>query len=205
MINDNVTGLRVKFWHDNGWGWGVARVRYGQGHTNAGRYEVERNGKDPVLVPWLDCEPAPNWDDTPEEHRFTGSEFYLPTFADRTRRAFLTTDSGVIIPGDMDRLRVLMAKIKPGWRVRWTGQEANTFRGDVTVESVTDSMIHVKGGRGAPNACRLPIAGHGITAQYGREFDVTDSGLHFVLVPPRRTGKARRRSVSLEFSAPLHH
>lgn len=204
MIHYDMTGLRVKFWHGNGWDFGVARVKYNQGHRNAGRYEVERDGKDPVLVHYQDCETAPNWDDTPPEHRFTGAEFYLPSFIDNTRRAFLSASCGVMIPGDMDRMRELADKVRPNWRIQWFGRGANEFRGELIVGAPLSNGngFRLHGGKGAPLSFTWPTGGITTGPQYAHEFEVTGTGLHIVRVPPKRTGKSASRSLSMEFSRP---
>lgn len=191
MINYHVTGLRVTVDADGGTVYGVARVKYNAGHTNAGHYEVERADGPPLLVPAAECRTAPDWDETPEEGRFTGVELYRPHFLDDTGREYLSTGSGVIVPGDMKRLRRLTEWVEPDDLVRWVSHGSNEFRGDVEVSSVDAHGFGVRGPANAPQFCRWPVEGD--------EFEVDGLALHFVRVPPKRTGKSAQRSLSLTF------
>lgn len=197
----NLTGLRVVADMDGETIYGVARVRYLSGHLNAGTYELERDGQPPILAPWDDCLPGPDWKDTPEERRFAGEEFYRPAFLDGTRRTYLSTGCGVIIPGDMDRLRNLIAKVTPGDNVNWYSYGANEFRGDLTVDSVDERGVTLSGPANAPKSYRWPDAEE-FGPQYAHEFEITGTVLHVVRVPPKRTGKHQYRSLSLTFRRP---
>lgn len=99
----NLTGLRVWVFTSCACcptSYGIARVRYGDGHRHAGRYEVEFIDCPPSLVPFDDVFPAPNADKIPLGVGFPETENYEPRFLDGTRRAFLSTGPGVIVPGD---------------------------------------------------------------------------------------------------------
>lgn len=189
-----LTGLRVKVHAKGGTRYGVAQVRYGESHRHAGHYEIEVADGAPFLARFEDCEPGANWDDTPEEHRFTGSETYRPAFLDGTGRAHLSTGTGVIVPGDMDQLRALVGRIEPGYLVQWYSHGCNEFRGDVTVDSVDVAGIRVNGPKDAPSRATWPTESD--------EFEVDGNTLHFRRVPPARTGKHSERSLSLTFVRP---
>jgi hypothetical protein len=139
--------------------------------------------------------------DTPEEHRFAGTEFYRPAFLDETRRAYLTAGCGVIVPGDMDQLRNLIAKVEPGDSVNWYNYGANEFRGDLTVDSKDEREVALSGSANAPKSYRWPDAEE-FGPQYAHEFEVAGTALHIVRVPPARTGKHPSRSLSLTFRRP---
>lgn len=198
----DLTGLRVAVETGDGLAYGVARVRYHDGHTHAGRYEIERADGTSFLAPLDACRPGPDWKDTPESGRFTGAEFFVPAFLDDTRRRFLSAGSGVAVPGDLGAARELIDRIEPGWEVDWYNHGANEFRGRVTVESVDARRMRVKAPKGAPSGCTWPTAGVEFGPQYAREFEVAGNALHFVSVPARRTGKHPRRSLSLTFHPP---
>lgn len=191
-MNVNLTGLRVIVQTGGETFYGVARVRYMEGHRNAGTYEVERKEQPPVLVPWESCLPGPNWDDTPEEGRFLGSQFYRPQFLDGTRRAYLSGSPGVIVPGDMDRLRQWIDVAKPGYRVRWESHGCNEFVGTLAIEATDDRGLRLTGPPDAPKHCTWPAEGD--------EFEVNGNALHFWRTPPKRTGKhpGRIRSLTIQ-------
>jgi len=191
----SLTGLRVKAEADGGLVYGVARVRYNDGHIHAGNYEVERRDGTSFLAPFDACTVGDNWDDTPENGRFVGAEIFRPAFLDSTRRKFLHSDHGVVVPGSMKQFRELADKVKPGWAVSWYSHGANEFRGDVRVASVEPWGLRISGPKGAPETCRWPDAGD--------EFDVIGGiRLDYIRVPPRRTGKSPSRSLSLAFHYP---
>lgn len=201
FLNDRLyTFGRMMFPTPTGEKFGVSRVWYKAGHTHAGKCEVELIDGTSVLIPVEDVQVAPNWDETPEEGRFMGSEFFRPAFLDGTRRAYLSTGHGVIVPGDMDRLRTLIEQVQPGDRVKWYSHGSNEFRGDLKVESVNPKGFKVKAPvQNAPREFDWPTVGSEITAQYGYEFEVNGNALHIVRVPPARTGKAHSRSLTLAF------
>lgn len=198
----DLTGLRVTFDTGDGTAYGVARVRYHEGHAHAGRYEIERADGTSFLASLDTCRPGPNWEDTPEEGRFTGAEFFTPAFLDGTRRRFLSASPGVAVPGDMGALRELVEQVEPGWEVDWYSHGANEFRGRVTVESVDARGMRVKAPEGAPSGFTWPTAGVEFGPQYAWEFQVDGSALHIVSVPAKRTGKSPSRSLSLTFREP---
>lgn len=197
-------GLRVVAKAEVGEDWGVARVRYSIPHQHGMKYEIERSDGSAFLADYADCRPAPNWNETPEEHQFIGSEWYKPKFlagATRQHRIF-GTDHGVVVPSDMDALRALVARIEPGFRVQWYSHGCNEFRGGVTVESVDSKGLRVKSPTGAPTSCVWPTAPIEFGPQYAYEFQVEGDAFHSVRVPPRRTGKGPSRALSLTFSPP---
>lgn len=203
-----LTGLRVLVETDGDPVYGVARVRYNEGHSHAGMYEVERADGTSFLALWGECGPGPSlpsnfkWDAIPEDVRFCGSQFFEPSFLDGTGRRFLTASPGVVVPGDMEALRALVSRVEPGFEVDWMGHGSNTFRGLVTVSTVDDKGVGVKAPAGAPTYCTWPAAGIEMGPQYGNEFWVEGDTLHFVHVPPRRTGKMPSPALSLTFKRP---
>lgn len=189
---ETYTGYRVRVATEGGERYGLARVRYANGHQNAGQYEVEFTDGPPLLVPFADVDRGPNADRIPRGVTFPEGELYRPRFLDGTRRAYLSTGPGVIVPGDMDQLRTMIERVQPGDRVEWRSHGSNEFWGIVTVASVDDKGIRVDGPKGAPPRCGWPVEGD--------EFEVNGrNALHFIRVPPARTGKARSRSLSLTF------
>lgn len=203
FLNDQLcTFSRMMFPTPIGEKFGVSRVWYKDGHTHAGNCEVELIDGTSVLVPVEDVRVAPNWGETPEEGRFTGAEFFEPAFLDGTRRAYLSTSQGVIVPGDMDRLRLLAEWVQAGDRVKWHSHGSNEFGGDLVVESVNAKGFKVKSAKPMkyiPGGFEWPTAGSEITVQYGYEFEVNGNALHIVRIPPKRTGKTPGRSLSLSF------
>ncbi len=206
-MSRNLTGLRVLIHADGGLIYGVARVKYNRGHQHAGNYEIETRDGTSLLAPYDECAPGENWDVTPEEGRFAGSEFFLPSFIDDTRRAFLTADHGVMIPGNMQRLGELADKVRPGWQVQYYSHGCNEFRGSFTVGDPLAkrngfALVKPKGANKAPAplAFTWPTDGIETGPQYAHEFDVTGDSLHIVRIPAARTGKHPSRSLSLTFS-----
>ena len=192
-----LTGLRVLVQKGGGLIYGVARVRYSDGHTHAGHYEIETADGASLLAPFDSCTVAANWDITPKEGRFTGSEIFWPAFLDGTRRAYLSTSPGVVVPGDMDRLRKLIERVKPGDSVNWVSHGCNEFQGAVTVASVDAKGFSLASLPKAPQSCDWPTEED--------EFEVEGNTLHFVRVPSRRTGKHPSRSLSLTFRRPRQY
>lgn len=201
MTERKLTGLRVQFPAHGATGYGVARVRYETGHKHGGHYEVERPDGTALLVSWADAAPAPDWDASPKESQFGGSELYVPEFRDGPGRAFMSTGSGVLVPGDLSALNFLTGRIREGDTVNWYSHGCNEFRGDLTVCGINADRLTVTGDRKAPGGLTWP----------GREteFEVTDgllrSGgttLRFYRVPERRTGKHRESALDLTFRFP---
>ncbi len=186
--NDSLTGLRVKVGLANRPVYGVARVRYNEGHTHAGKYEIETAGSDSFLAPFDACRPGDNWDVTPEEGRFTGAEIFRPKFLDDTGRKFLSRSPGVIVPGNMAQMWKLFDPVRKGWTVDWYSHGANEFRGTLTVIDRGESEFTVESGK-----TRFRYSWPGV----GEEFEVDGNTLHEVRVPPKRTGKHPSRSLSL--------
>lgn len=198
MRDHGLTGLRVVAATPDGPASGVARVRYDHGHQHAGHYEVERADGTSFLAPVDTCTPGPNWDETPEEGRFTGAEFFLPAFLDGTRRRFLSAGPGVVVPGDMEQLRELADRIEPGWTVRWVSHNANEFRGTVEIDAVDDKGFSITGPKDGPRRYDWPkVVEYG--PQFAQEFDAGGDKLVIVRVHRRRTGKAASVSRELTF------
>lgn len=187
---------------DDGPVYGVARLRYDEGHAHAGQYEVERADGTSFLSPGEALRPGPNWDVTPEEGRFVGAEFFRPAFLDETRRRFLKTGPGVLVPGDMEALRALAERIEPGWQVHWFNSCPNTFRGLVTVGSVTGGSLVLEKPREPSWGFSWPTSGIEMGAQYGHEFEVQGNTFLRLDVGPRRYGKAVSIGLSLKFEPP---
>lgn len=200
MLNDRLATFgRVTFPTPVGERFGVTRVWYKDGHTHAGDCEVELIDGTSVLMPVEDVQVAPNWDVTPEEGRFTGVEFFQPSFLDGTRRAYLSTAGHVIVPGDMGQLRALADRVRVGGSVKWYSHGSNEFRGDLKVESVDAEGVRFAGGKNTPRGFDWPTEGSEITAQFGYEFEVDGNALHIVRVPAQRYGGSRERSLTLTF------
>lgn len=203
-MRDALLGLRVLVGKGGGLVYGVARVRYNEGHVHAGNYEIETADGTSFLAPVGDCLPGKNWDVTPEEGRFTGAEFFRPNFLDGATgqdRGLFTRDHGVIVPSDMDRLRSLIATVEAGQKVGFYGHGCNEFRGQLVIDSIDDQGIRMKGGKGPhPVYSAWPTSGQAeISAQYAYEFLVEGGMLHTVCVPPARYGSHARKAVTLTF------
>lgn len=201
MSERKLTGLRVQFPSHGATGYGVARVRYETGHMHAGHYEVQRADGTALLVPWANCEPAPNWDVAPMESQFAGTELYIPQYRDTTGRQFMSTGSGVLVPGDGARLKTLVGSVREGDTVGWYSHGCNEFRGELTVARVDADGMAVTGHPKAPVYAAWP--------DRREEFEITDgllrSGgttLRIYRVPERRTGKHRESALDLTFRFP---
>lgn len=186
--NDELTGLRVLVGKGGGLVYGVARVRYNEGHEHAGKYEIETAEGDSFLAGFGQCVPGKNWDVTPEEGRFTGAEIFRPKFLGMTGREFITRSPGVIVPGSMAQMWRLFDPVRKGWTVDWYSHGANEFRGTLTVTDRNESEFTVESGK-----TRFRYT----WPQVGEEFEVIGNTLHEVRVPPKRTGKHPSRSLSL--------
>jgi hypothetical protein len=191
-VSSELTGLRVKVGLANRPVYGVARVRYNEGHTHAGKYEIETADGTSFLAPFDSCRTGDNWDVTPEEGRFTGAEIFRPNFLDGTGKEFLSRSPGVIVPGSMARMWKLLDPVRKGWTVEWFGRGANEFRGTLTVAEREEAAFRLAG--------KYPF--HYVWPQVGEEFEVDGNTLHEVRVPPKRTGKHPSRSLSLTFHRP---
>lgn len=203
-MNVNLTGLRVVVDTDAETVFGVARVRYLDGHQWAGTYEIERADGTSFLAPWEDCVPGPNWDVTPEEGRFTGAEFFRPNFlAGCTNRDFrlFGRSHGTVVPSDMATLRELAATVEVGQAVNWFGHGANEFRDDLVITRKDDTGISMTDRKGRiTKRCNWPVTGEPeIGPQYAREFLVDGRKLRFLSVSPKRYGKGVDNSVTLTF------
>ncbi|MCP9209564.1 hypothetical protein [Streptomyces cucumeris] len=189
----SLTGLRVMVQREGGLIYGVARVRYNEGHTYAGNYEIETADGASLLAPFGDCMPGKNWDVTPREERFTGAEIFYPCFLDGSGRDFLARSPGVVVPGDMTQMRKLFDPVRKGWTVGWYSHGANEFRGTLTVVERRETAFVVTDGKNT-RTYEWPTA--------REEFEVCGSTLHEVRVPPRRTGKHPSRSLSITVHRP---
>lgn len=204
-MNRNLTGLRVLVQKGGGLVYGVARVRYNEGHVHAETYEIETADGTSFLARWDDCVPAANWDVTPEEGRFTGAQFFRPNFLDgaTTQDSHLfRRDHGVVLPGDLAMLRKLAATVEPGWSVGWYSHGCNEFRGDLVVGSVDGERVYLRGtGKGYhPSIFTWPTTEEAeIGPQFGSEFIVEPGKLRIVRVYPARSGKGPADSLTLTF------
>jgi hypothetical protein len=207
-MRDRLLGVRVIAETDDGSVHGVTRVRYDDGHVNSGMYEIEQANGTSFLASGSTLQPGPNlpsnmkWDTLPEDVRFCGAEFFRPAFLDGTGRQFLAASPGVLVPSDMEALRVFVSRIEPGFEVSWWGHDCNTFRGVATVESVDDKGVRMRAPEGCPPYCAWPTAGVEVGPQYGYEFQVQGDALHFMHVPPKRYGETPRPALSLTFKRP---
>lgn len=204
MINYHLTGLRVTVETEGGTVYGVARVRYTDWHTHVGHYEIERADGTSFLAPFAACEAAPNWDLTPAEGQFTGAEIFRPAFLDDTRHRFLSYGCGVLIPGDMDRLRGLVGSVRPGDAVKWESHGCNEFVGSFAIDTMEPGRVRVRDPKPRPGV-RAPAPGGFSWPVEGDDFDVNGDRLDFVRVPPKRTGKHRGKSLSLTFSRTVRY
>lgn len=197
-------GLRVVARTEDGEDWGVARVRYNIPHQHCRKYEIERPDGSAFLAEYSDCRPAPNWDDTPEQYRVGGSEFYRPKFlagATVQNHTLFGRDHGVVVPSDLAALRRQVAGLEPGQKIGFYSHGCNEFRGELVIGSVTDAGITMRGGKGAhPTRCTWPTSGEPeMGPQSAREFLVEPGKIRFLRVPPRRTGKGVSDSVTITF------
>lgn len=188
-MSDALTGLRVKVGLKTRPMYGVARVRYNEGHLHAGKYEIETADGASFLAAFDLCTPGDNWDVTPEEGRFTGSEIFRPNFLDGTGKKFLSRGPGVVVAGSMAELWKLLDPVRKGWTVDWFSHGANEFRGTLLVTEREEAAFRLAGAR----------AFHYTWPQVGEEFEIIGNTLHEVQVPPKRTGKSASRSLSLTF------
>lgn len=191
-MSTELTGLRVKVGLSRRPTYGVARVRYNEGHTHAGKYEIEQADGTSFLAAFDLCVPGDHWGVTPEEGRFTGSEIFRPKFLDGTGREFLSRSPGVVVPGSMAQMWKLLDPVRKGWTVDWFSHGANEFRGTLTVTEREEAAFRLTG----------KLSFHYVWPQVGEEFEVTGNALHEVRVPPKRTGKHPSRSLSLTFHRP---
>jgi hypothetical protein len=203
-VNLNLTGLRIVVDTDAETVYGVARVRYLDGHQWAGTYEIERADGTSFLAPWEDCTPGPNWDVTPEEGRFTGAEFFRPNFlAGCTNRDFrlFGRSHGTVLPSDMATVRELAATVETGQSVNWFGHGANEFRDDLVITRKDDTGISMTDRKGrVTKRCDWPVTGEPeIGPQYAHEFLVDGNKLRFLRVSPKRYGKGVDDSLTLTF------
>ncbi|MFE0472622.1 hypothetical protein ACFW2V_13505 [Streptomyces sp. NPDC058947] len=135
MINEGrhpLTGLRVRVTMKGETVYGLARVRFGEGHRYAGHYEVQRVGAASILAPFESVEPGPNADRIPPGVEFPDRrEPYRPAFAEPGVKQTRAEISGanVIFPGDYALLRDLINEVKPGWSADWFSHGCNEFRG----------------------------------------------------------------------------
>lgn len=160
--NRPLTGRRVRVHVKGETVYGLARVRYGDGHKHAGHYEVERVSAPPILVPFGNAEPGPKRDQIPPGVEFPDRRVaYRPLFAEPGIKETSARVSGVnvIFPGNMERLRELIALVQSGWIVHWTSHEANEFRGQLTVAEVSESEVRMNPAKGAPSRYAWPLEG----------------------------------------------
>lgn len=213
-MRDSLLGSRVLVKKGGGLVYGVARVRYNEGHAYGGSYEIETADGNPFLAVAGECTLGANWDVTPEEGRFTGEEFYRPVFLDgatvQDSRLFARS-GGVTVPSDPARVRELAARVKPGRTVYWDNTGSNEFRGELVVAGAAGARIGLenpKGKKGGhPTGFTWPVeAGPDIGPQYAHEFLVDTTGgpaakdrLTFIRVSPKRYGKGPAASLILTF------
>ncbi|MFE7120767.1 hypothetical protein ACFU99_35585 [Streptomyces sp. NPDC057654] len=148
--------------------YGLARVRYGDGHKHAGHYEVERVSAPPILVPFGDAEPGPNADQIPPGVELPNlGAAYHPLFAEPGVQEACDGVSGanVIFPGSMRKLRELITLVQSGWAVHWISHEANEFRGQLDVAEVSASGVRMNHAQGAPSRYAWPLEGDDFTIQ----------------------------------------
>lgn len=199
-MSRDLLGLRVLVRKDGGLVYGVARVRYNEGHTYAGNYEIETADGTSFLAPLDTCTVGANWDVTPEEGRFTGAQFFRPQFLAgvTTQDGHLFSRShGVVVPSDLPRLRKLAAIIEKGQTINWYSHGSNEFRGDLKVTSVNSGGITLKSGK-TTRVCTWPTTGEAkIGPQYATEFLVENNRIRFLLVSPKRYGTGVTDSVTL--------
>jgi hypothetical protein len=127
-----LTGLRVRVTVKSETVYGLARVRFGEGHRYAGHYEVQRVGAAAILAPFESVEPGPNADQVPPGVEFPDSrEPYRPAFAEPGVKQTGAKVSGanVVFPGDYALLRDLINKVESGWSADWFSHGCNEFRG----------------------------------------------------------------------------
>jgi len=204
-VSDKLNGLRIIVKRGPATVYGVARVRYNEGHPNAGQYEIERADGTSFLAPFADCRVALDWNLTPLHGRFTGVEFFQPKFlAGCTVQDghLFTRSHGVTVPSDLTMLRDLVSGIEPGQSVDWYSHGCNEFRGRLVIDSVTPTGMTMKGGKGAhPTKCTWPVTGEpDIGPQYAHEFLVEDSRIRFLRVSPKRYGTGVADSVTITFN-----
>lgn len=205
FMNDRLyTFGRMIFPTPQGDRFGVARIWYDLGHAYEGNCEAELIDGTSVLVPIKDVQVAPNWDETPEEGRFTGSEFFRPRFLEGLMshdRLFFQRSHGVVLPSDLEAVRKLVATVEPGQTVQWYSHGSNEFRGDVTVDSVDDKGMTLKGGsKSQPTGLMWPTSSEPeIGPQYAEEFIVEGRKLRFFRVSPKRYGQGPSESLTLMF------
>ncbi|WP_340375891.1 hypothetical protein U5640_12490 [Streptomyces sp. SS7] len=163
-----LTGLRVRVHVKGETVYGFARVRYSNDHKHAGHYEVERVSAPPILVPFGDAEPGPNADQIPPGVEFPDRRVaYRPLFAEPGVKETSARVSGanVIFPGNMERLRELIALVQSGWTVHWTSHEANEFRGQLSIAEVGVSEVRMNPTKGAPSLYTWPLEGDDFTIE----------------------------------------
>lgn len=163
-----LTGLRVRVHVKGETVYGLARVRYRDGHEHAGHYEVERVSAPPILVPFGDAEPGPNADQIPPGVEFPDRRVaYRPLFAEPGVKETAARVSGanVIFPGNMEKLRELIALVRSGWTVHWTSREANEYRGQLRVAEVSASEVRMNPTKGSPSRYTWPLEGDDFTIE----------------------------------------
>mgnify|MGYP001608701485 FL=1 len=204
FLNDRLYAFgRMIFPTPAGDRFGVSRVWYKEGHPHAGNCEAELIDGTSVLVPIEDVQVAPNWDVTPEEGRFTGSEFFRPKFlagaTTQDRFRLFSHGNGVLIPGDLSLVRELAGTVEPGWTVKWYSHGCNEFRGDLTIVSADDKGVELKGEKGYyPKRFLWPTTGEpDIGPQIATEFSVGPGKLHFFHV--YRSSGGPSKALTLTF------
>lgn len=92
---------------------------------------------------------------------------YRPLFSEPGVKETSARVSGanVIFPGNMERLRELIALVQSGWTVHWTSDEANEFRGQLSVAEVSASHVGMNPARGAPSRYTWPLEGDDFTIE----------------------------------------
>lgn len=207
MITENrpLTGLRVQRVTKDGTVYGLARVRFGEGHRYAGHYEVQRVGAAAMLVPFGELKPGPNANQIPPGVEFPDlDEAYRPVFAEpgvmQTRAD--VTGKNVIFPGDYALLRDLINEVGPGWRLKWTSHETNEYCGDHVVTGTTKGGVRFSGTKYGPKGYTWPAEGDDfILARQG--------GGRAVLVNYKAAHEYvygnRARTLTLSFTPPNGH
>ncbi|MFF8902520.1 hypothetical protein ACF082_34180 [Streptomyces lydicus] len=178
--------------------YGLARVRYSEGHKHAGHYEVERVSAPPVLVPFGDAEPGPNADQIPPGVEFPDRRVvYRPLFAEPGVKETSARVSGanVIFPGNMERLWELVALVQSGWTVHWTSHEDNEFRGQLSVAEVSGSEVRMNPTKGAPSRYTWPLEGD--------DFTIEGTAITKYKADHAYTG-GRASTLTLRFEAPRY-
>jgi hypothetical protein len=195
-----LTGLRVEVLMKGVTVYGLARVRFGEGHRYAGHYEVQRVGAAAILAPFGSVEPGPNADRIPPGVEFPDSrEPYRPVFAEPGVKQTRVKISGanVIFPGDYALLRDLINEVEPGWSADWFSHGCNEFRGTRQITGNDGKRIEFAPVKGVFSGSAWPEEGDDFTIHRTRK------GVELATYDPDNAycgGRAQR--VTITFKAP---